>query len=694
GVNYYPAVVYVDGRIFKVNDAQGPAVGVSPDGRFVFLGRTLYLVSGKDPQSGNPRLRMIGNLMIKDKPILDTRKPLVLTTPIKDYHTYFLGGNITINHLESNAVPVELINDSDALSGKIGNLLYRGLVENIPAMQQDYAFYKRIEILSQDFIPTSSDKERYGQLADVYPKSNTIIYKVAHELYWKGYLWDSSVTSGFGIRVPLSVPADAYANLTLSGSLLIVQSSLYADQEGTNAFWSSTVLDIGRAGLGYAGYSLGKYLIQQATTYIVNDWGITYPVRQTVKEALLWTILNKYNLLSPSAGKLVLGEASLIVGVGLILDSAYSLVVGTVSPPKTQLVYFTFPIIEDSQTGKKYTAVFMVLPQSEFANAQMWQDIAWKASTYLTTTTPLGPAVPEFAGVILRPFGATQDEYQRLLATGVTPSTNLIDLSRMVSQKYNIPLSRLRITEVDIVAGVRTVGKAGFFQSLPVIGSPPTVFNAIVAYGNSIKVTGVTSEFKTDDPQTIINRLSTISINGITTKLTLVNNKATASFSFPDGVDNLRIQLPSGYTATADLNLSVIIKKDLTSVGDFGYNLSMHFDWDVLLRLSRIEFVDMPYPMNYSEGIFNVGNDWLPPYSIAQYFKLESKVPDNSSPTGWRYNYVSTNTHIFTPGDGGILERCKRINVDYYYKAPPDVSISILLNGTNIVSTLARHASL
>jgi len=51
------------------------------------------------------------------------------------------------------------------------------------------------------------------------------------------------------------------------------------------------------------------------------------------------------------------------------------------------------------------------------------------------------------------------------------------------------------------------------------------------------------------------------------------------------------------------------------------------------------------------------------------------------------------NTKFIDPANGGIMQPCKTYVFRYFYKQPPDVALYLYLNGTQVTSTKARHAT-
>jgi hypothetical protein len=640
-----------------------------------------------DPQSGNPRLRMEGYTYATDKYIPDTSVPLTYTAPQKDWHAYFFGGSLVVKTLMGNPIPKQLITDNDILNGKLGNMLNRGLVST-NVMEKDYADVSSVSLTSQDITPTQDDIQKYGNIPPL-TADRTILYMASQNLYWKGYLWDSHVTSGVTVKIPLNAPVSPYSNLTLSSSFGVLSLALTTDSSG-NLVWATLLgMGVGNIFGGAALEKIGTYIVTKYGSIVVNSLAknIGVNLAETAGASLLTRLSavsgGVFHSLSSEYGlTTVAGTAFSIVGAVLIVDGLADIAFATVTPPSNKLFYVTFPVFVDTVTGNTYTAVMFVVPQSEAGEV----------------TSFYYPLVQQYAnqnGLTLSGYqvifmGKDRNEYMQLIASGAKPTISLLDLAKIVSNAQNVPLNRLQLKEVDVAVDVRTTGRSGLVQSF--LGGVRNPIS-IGVFGQSFRVEGTVASFTTTNPTEIADKLGKAVVNGAEYKFIPTSRGAEIDFGFPDGAEGLSIKLPDGYSAIADLNASLMIKKDFSAVGNYGYNVSLHYDWDTLIRLTKIEFVDMPYPMNYSERtfLFREGNFT---HNLSQYFTLVNKTQDPNSPTGWRYYYVSTDPRLFDPANGGMLQPCKTFKVNYYYKTPPDVAISILLNGTSITSSLARHASL
>jgi len=198
------------------------------------------------------------------------------------------------------------------------------------------------------------------------------------------------------------------------------------------------------------------------------------------------------------------------------------------------------------------------------------------------------------------------------------------------------------------------------------------------------------------DPSQIASLLGKVTINGVNFKLTPGADGAYAEFAFNLGAEKLAIDFGGrkGYYADMVLETDVLVKKDFQSLGDFGYTATLHYDWeDTLIRIERIEFTDMPYPMLKAERTFiyrygNFTND------ITEAFELSQAIDSDLSPSGKFYYYMTReNTKFIDPANGGIMQPCKTYVFNYYYREPPDAGIIVYLNGTKVTSTLAHHAT-
>jgi hypothetical protein len=690
-----------------------------------------------DPQSGNPRIRLDGYYDTDDVYVVDTSEPTSFTLPQKDWHSYFFGGKLIVKELGSSSIPRQLINDSDVRNGLLGNMLSRGLIQ--PAVFERGTLgpltvgdVGNVMVKSQEYIPTALDVQYYGSLPTV-PAERTVRYLAEQHLYWKGYAFDSYVTSGLLIKVPLDQPISAYGKLNITGNIGFIGQSIAVNEKGGiiwyNLLGGGLEAIVGALGFKYSGdvvsWLAKKSLFMTAEDIMEYNQKIAQSAQQFARTltpeqeadldnlmkqlgeqvedeehielgAWLLPLLPAVQIIGKRIGSALSGILAThgVVGLGTLALKAISVAFvidgifdaateSHIIPPKQQLVLINVPIFVDTQTGKKYTAIVLASPADEIGTIS-----SQYADMIKQTVNKLGV---ELVSVDVVPLGKDRQEYNQLIAQGVAPEIELVSIGKKISTALGIPITRLKLTEVDIAGGIRTVGRSAFLQTF--LGGL-TVETSLVAVGYGIKAYGIVPQFYTNDSAEIASRLGSVTINGKTFNFKASKEGAVAEFSVPEGAESLAVQLPMGYSVKLELNASVALKRDLNSIGDYGYNIGTHYSWGNMIKLTRAEFLDMPYPMDLSEVSVNVGNDYLTPYPITSYVTLMNKTQDPKSPSGWRYNYVIFNPRVITPGNGGLMEYCKRINVTYYFKPPPDVSISILFNGTSITSSLARHATL
>ena len=659
-------------------------IDIDPSGGVIAVATTLatYIVYAvlPDPQSGNPRVRLWG-IYQYNRFGHDLSVPIVLSTPRgEEWHAYFYGGTIIVDRLFTESIPTTLTSDTDILEGKLGVLLNRGLVKAVKTVE--VAGY--VDMDKATIEPCEDPKGKFDE-------EHTVIFERMHvvqALYgWNGHgFGGSTVGSAVVIDVSLSVPVSLYSEVKLHQSLVIVTVAPIFD-------WKSELLGVLGIPLVAGGASLAfaKYGAQTAAEKLLIWLRAQYP---DIHSAILghpdiWELtLDDFIKKVGGASGLAktLGRAATIVGIALIADSLYGVYSKYVTYTSVRTVLIVAPIVEDADTKKKYSAVVFVLPTEEIQNY---------ASEYETHVENLLKSLGVVdVGVTWISWGKNWDEYRALLEAGRLPTIDLKSaIETTIAAKYGIPSSRLRITGVKLIVETTVHGHVSLWQYITGGIKVPIV---TLVSGASIQPRGTVAGGKViTDPSEIANILGNVTVNGVVYSFKAGSEGAVADFTIPEGSESLTIVFgKTGFFGNVKIEGTVVIKKDFTKLGDFGYEATLHYDWaDTLIRLERIEFVDMEYPMIYAERsfIFKYGNFT---HDITPAFVLNSTVEDPSSPSGYRYSYVTTKDTIYIdPANGGIMQPCKTYVFRYFYKQPPDVALFLYLNGTQVTSTKARHVT-
>ncbi|RLB81445.1 MAG: hypothetical protein DRH17_09105 [Deltaproteobacteria bacterium] len=637
------------------------AAAVSPEANYVFVGNALYMVVKRDVQARQPRVRFWGSITFQ-REYQDLATPLTLTAPARDWHLYFFNGRLTIKRIYVEPIPVDLVEDPDVKFGRLAKMYDKGLIST-------RTFYtENAEVTETDIVPGTEVDDILYEEGIENPENFIAAVSLTHftppPYFWEGHAWTGTV-----IRIPLDKPINVYDDIMLQLSTSIHTSSLAYDKNKRALAVLGIPVEIGGGvGIGATAYSkiANRILIWYASKHAVS----------VGKAAAVAT--------SQSVAK-VAGIVGIAVAIWGGIDAAL-VEWGGLGDVNIQNWIVIAPVVEDS-LGNKYTAIQLILPLEESDNVEKYYDIF---SNYFRELGYLD------VGFRVTYPCRTWDEYKTLLAAGYSPQVKLDDLiEETIAAKYGLDINELKIKGVDVIVVTAVRAKETFWEWLFGLGGVD--FDTVTLVGAAtITVKGKLKAGTITDPSEIAALLGKVTINGIEFKLTPGVEGAYTDFSFNLGASELVIDFGkrTGYFADLVIDATVMVKKEFEPLEDFGYTATLHYDWqDTLIRISRIEFTDMPYPMLKAERIFvykygNFTND------ITDAFELSKVIDDPESPSGKLYYYITEeNTLYIDPANGGMMQPCKTYIFNYYYKEPPDVGIMVFLNGTRVTSTLAHHAT-
>ena len=640
---------------------QWSAAAVSPKSNYVFVGNALYMVVKRDIQAREPRVRFWGSMTFL-REYQDLGTLLTLSAPAKDWHLYFFNGRLTIKRVYVEPVPVDLVEDPDVKYGRLAKMYDKGLIST-------RTFYtENAEVTEADIVPGTEVDDILYEEGIENPENYIATVSLTHftppPYFWEGHAWTGSV-----IRIPLDKPINVYDDIMLQLSTSIHTSSLAYDKNKRALAVLGIPVEIGGGvGIGATAYSkiANRILIWYASKHAVS----------VGKAAAVAT--------SQSVAK-VAGIVGIAVAIWGGIDAAL-VEWGGLGDVNIQNWIVLAPTVEDS-LGNKYTAIQLILPLEESDNVEKYYDIL---SNYFRELGYLD------VGFRVTYPCRTWDEYKTLLAAGYSPQVKLDDLiEETIAAKYGLDINELKIKGVDVIVVTAVRAKETFWEWLFGLGGVD--FDTVTLVGAAtITVKGKLKAGTITDPSEIAALLGKVTINGIEFKLTPGVEGAYTDFSFNLGASELVIDFGkrTGYFADLVIDATVMVKKEFEPLEDFGYTATLHYDWqDTLIRISRIEFTDMPYPMLKAERIFvykygNFTND------ITDAFELSKVIDDPESPSGKLYYYITEeNTLYIDPANGGMMQPCKTYIFNYYYREPPDVGIMVFLNGTRVTSTLAHHAT-
>lgn len=640
----------------------GKAASVSLQGNYIFAGNALFMLIQPDIQAKEPRVRFYGTAVFNygEKPV-DLAKPVILEAPEgKPYHVYFESGQVKITSLVGEERPVDLITDPDVKNGYLGRMLDKGLI-GYDVIYQDGAEVRDHSLFKVD--------------------DRTIGYYRVHVLknlvYSRLFGGSESVAdSGIVIRVPLQGSVSTYSELIQKQSIAVVTAAPVFD-------WKNELL--GAFGLeflaGTASEATSKALLSKAFADIAK--------RRAYDQLALGQLGEQLHPKALKAGR-ILGRAAGIVGIALMVDAGVTAYVHYLDYSNVKTTMFVVPVVEDTSTGSTYAAVAFILPESEISER------ANEYSNYVKTYLKDKLGVRD-VGVTFIGWGENWDEYNARLEAGNLPDINLEELvTTQVAAAHGIEASKLRYKEVAIVIDTISRGYASLWDW---IGGGTEIPIETMAEGYGIEVKGVIPSFATTDPTEIVALVSKVIVNDQEYDLSPAADGAIAQFALPIGTNKLVIRFPNApHLATMRVDAKTLVKSPFVEEKYGILRSEFHYDWEsTLIILDKIEFVDMPYPMKYAERTFRYKYGEFT-HDVTPAFELSQTIEDTTSPSGYRYYYVTQeNTKYIDPANGGIMQPCKTYIFRYYYVDKPNLGnawVKVYFNGTTVTSTIPRHASL
>jgi len=676
-VSYYPEDETYS--VMVANGTAGRMAAVSPQATYAFVGNTMFMLTKTDPQSGRPRVRFWGTLR-QEHAIRDLSKPLAFTAPQKDWHAYFFGGRLEISKIITSAFPARLVEDPDILQGNLMKLYERGLLGSVlTTTKHAEVTGDRIILVGDDVRSILADPNVGGDPGDY---QHYVLSYTPLKFTPPPYVETGEYSEAWVLRIPLDKPLGLYGNLTLTGEVSLMSEILGYNKEGR----ALEIFGIPQILLG-AGATATAGLATKSIAYrmLLNGF-----IKQRIGGDIVRTklALEAANLAGKATKYAV--KVAKIAGVAMVVWMGVDAALvewggfGDVSPKSMVIIA---PVVED-RMGKRYSAVALVLPAEESSKVPDY---------YNLISDILKSDGFEDVGLEAIYPATTRKQFMNLLKSGYEVQVDLRSLiSETIAAKYGYSLSELTIKGINIYMLNYIEVKEGFWEWLFGIGGVEFT-SALLVGSHGFSVSGTMFGGVISDPSQIASMLSPVLINDQEYSLTPGTKGAYVEFAIPEGSEGLTISFPKahrGMFGEIDLTSMIVVKKDFSKLGDYGYVVDLHYDWkDTMIRLSRIELVDMEYPMVYAERtfVYAYGNFT---HEITDAFELTNKTADESSPSGYRYDYVTLkNTKYIDPANGGILQPCKRYIIRYFYEQPPDAIMHVYLNGTQITSTKARHAT-
>jgi len=557
-------------------------------------------------------------------------------------------GKITISRLYIEPVPVDLVIDHDILYGKLSRMLDRGLVSNY-TFYTEHTSVEALDVWSgyniRDVLEGNGIREYENYISQISSLRFTP----------PPYFWEGNVYYGTVIHVPLSQPLGLYSEMRMELATQIHETSLIYDKDKRALGVLGVPVTIG----GGVGVSAATY--SKIANSILAKWAAQRVAVDVGKLSALTT--------SQTVAK-VAGVVGIAIAVWGGID-AVLIKWGGLGEIQTQSWVVIAPRVVDKY-GRVYTALVMYLPRKEDGKTV---DVSKYMDVLKDHFKKLGYYDVGFMVVYL---ADTWDEYKRILEGGFTPEANLYEVVRTtIAGKYGLSMEELQITGVDILVVNRARAKETFWEWFFGLGG--VYVDTVTLIGAAcIKVKGLLRSGTLTDPSQIASALVRVDVNGVRYVLKPGSEGAYVEFSVTLGTSALVFKFPAaqlGYYGDLKIEVTAVVKSKFRDLNNYGYTTTVNYNWSsTLIRLSKIEFVDMPYPMMRCERtfIYEYGNFT---HDLTVYFNLTSSIDDPLSPTGKLYYYITTNTLIFDPANGGILQPGKKYIINYYYSEPPDVSL-------------------
>jgi len=658
------------------------AVAVDPSSEYIFASGALWKIVRRTELVGVPRVRLEGHMWfnytdfyIKEDSAYSPPAPSNV-----NWTASIMSGDVVITRARIVPDPIVIITDEDILRARFADMLSRGLVRAFPLMSvagtvDSYAIVPR-EV--EDSIAT-----RYN--VDPSKVVTTSATFSINALYgWNGHgFGGSTVSYATVIGLPFEEPINAglFDNITISSDFVVATVSPVFD-------WKNELLGVfgielktsAASAVSSAAMGIAKTTM---TDYLLAEFGASPAALSAIKQA---------SFALPKALGRVLG----IVGIALLVDAGIGVWYHEQVYSSVQSLVMIMPIVE-APDGKRYGVVVMVLPQDEIDNY---------GDEYISHAEAVGQHLGlDGVEVVFEPFGANWDEYRALLEDGHLPDINLKDAVGTLGVEYGYDVNKLKITGVKIVVETLAHGKVNFWEW--VTGGLKFVVATTVC-GIAVNVVGVPKEKVYTDPSDIRTLIENVTVrfgeDAQTIPLLVSDEGLKATFVAPVGVSvdkfSVVFNRKTLFHIAVDLSMrmDIYIEQPMTEVGGYMYKSYFVFLWggtDELtpqLHLDAVGFIDMPYPLLKAVrvAIYTYGTH---KDTFTQYLDLTDVVQDSSSPTGYRYTYMTTrNTLFLDPRNGGLLQAGETFIFKYFYAEPPDVSVEVLFNGTSVTSTLARHA--
>jgi len=654
------------------------AVAVDPNSEYIFGANAMWKVVQRTEYTGMPRLRLEGHMWFNtsDFYIKDSSAYIPPAPSDTNWTASIMSGDIEITRARIVPDEILLVSDDKVKNARFRDMFYSGYI-GISDLIEVGGHIDARGILPDETVDEVASKYN----ADPSKILPTFANFTIDSLYgWNG--------SGFGgatvsyvtmVNLPFDRPVyvEQYDELTIVSDFAIATVAPIFDGNNDLKGLYRIVIPASSAATVYGTWAIAKELASQVVYWTYGTQAATV-------------------IAGTSIGAIASGVCA-VVGLAFLIDAFATLKYREEAYSSVRSLVMMIPIVE-TPDGKKYGVVVMALPQDEIENA---------GGEYITHAQ----AIAEKLGlddieVVFKPFGANWEEYRGLIEAGHIPEINLKDaIEDTLVEKYGYNIKDLKITKAKLVVETLAHGKVGFWDWIKGGIKIPVV---TVISGVKIDIVGRPDERVYTNPSDIKTLVDSITVRfGDTTQVAQLITSTRglkASFVAPVGTSINDFSISFGkkvpFTVAVDfsLRLNMYLEQPMEEVGGYMYKSYFVFSWKGTeeftpqLHLDAVGFIDMPYPLTKAVrvAIYSYGTDEV---EFTQYLELSSLVEDPESPSGYRYTYMTTrNTLFLDPRNGALLQPSETFIFKYFYGELPDVSVEILLNGTDVTSTIPKHA--
>ena len=555
-----------------VNDVEG-----TDDPEYLYINGTLYNVveTGAINLWNRPvaGVSATGSL----KATLSTGTPVTVPLPLNSTYAYAIDG-VTLQVSKLSVLPgqtAHLVLYPWLQQGQIAYALNYGYV-NSSVLYTKYGTVTDLETTSITY-PSFYSQKLANELYDVglsNVSTHFVVTLANTQLHPPPYFDTASVWVGTSINIPANAPVPLYSNLQATAGFQAYTDVVPAVNNNPEGIFATAFKQ--GAGPAFATSAIG---------YVANGIIGAYLAAQTDATATSVALVSTAGVLSSAA------EVSGYVGIAIVVWAGvdYALAKwGGFGNAYVQNWVVMAPEFYDTQNGKLYTAVELVLPASESSNVPHYEQV-------------LGNFFNEsgFSGYyfqVVYPFYSWSQLNASIASGAYQPEVNLSQLAQGVASQYGIPYNDLVLTGVRLMIITRVHAKETFWQY---VTGPVNFLVATVIGTTYLDIEGTTNAVTFTNPGQIADVLQYASIDNFTAPFQVQGSYAVASVAIPPN-DRLTVELggaPGAYAdTTVELHGYLIMPLYNTSTGIWYGNLT--YGRYLPLQLGSIVLADgLPVPI-------------------------------------------------------------------------------------------------